>query len=472
LTSTSITGGASVINILIGIVRTKVVAILLGPVGIGLIGLYQAFVLTATTTAGLGIATAASREIAQANGREDRHAIAVTRRALFLGTVLLAVMGGLMVWLLREVLATHIIGNKAQSSAVGWLAIAVSLSVVSASQMAVVQGMRQIAELAKLTVFSALLGAIGGLAVIWKFGQEGLVVFVIVAPAASVCVGLYFVRGSASLSIFGFKFSSVVSNLGVMAKLGLALFAYTILEQITFLIIRANIGNTLGIAELGYFQAGWTMAVMYLGVITGAMSSDFLPRVAERTGDYININKLINHQTEIGLLIATPVIIVMIGYTPIIIGLMYSNKFSGSVDLIRLLLLVDILKLISWPIGIALLGMGDSAAFARQGPVQLAILFAAFYFMLPYMGLLSVGLALLIMQGISFIWGYKYIFAKTGFRLEKKIQQLFLFSWALMVTTYFVCTSNEVIGAITATLIALAMTVFSYKDIRRKLKKI
>ncbi len=472
LTSTSITGGASVINILIGIIRTKVVAILLGPAGIGLIGIFQSLVSTATTFAGLGIATAASREIAQANGREDGHALAVTRQTLFMGTVLLAVIGGLLVWLLRDVLATHIVGDKAHSGSVGWLALAVFLSVISASQTAIVQGMRQIADLAKLGVFSAILGAVVGIVIIFKFGYEGLVAFVIVAPAASVCLGVYFVKRSASMSKFGFQFSEIVSNFGIMAKLGIALFVYALLEQITFLLIRANIGNTLGTVELGYFQAGWTIAVMYLGVITGAMSSDFMPRIAERTGDNISINKLINQQTEVGLLIATPVIIIMIGYSPIIIKLMYSNDFVESANLMRLLLLSDVLKLISWPIGIALLGMGDGAAFARQGPVQLALLFAGIYFMLPYMGLLSVGLTILITQSIGFIWGYHYVYSKTGFRLEKKIQQLVLISGVFVVTTYFVCTSSEVAGAIVAALFAFAMTAFSYKDIKRKLEKI
>ena len=159
----------------------------------------------------------------------------------------------------------------------------------------------------------------------------------------------------------------------------------------------------------------------------------------------------------------------MIGYAPIIISLLYSSDFVGSVDFMRLLLLSDVLKLISWPIGIALLGMGDGAAFARQGPVQLAILLAGIYFMLPYTGLLSVGLTMLITQSIGFIWGYNYIHSKTRFRLEKKIQKLVLISGVSVVTTYFVCSSSKVAGAIVAALFAFAMSAFSYRDIKRKL---
>lgn len=472
LTSTSIAGGASVINILIGIIRIKVVAILLGPAGIGLIGLFQSLVSTAATFAGLGIATAASRQIAQANGNEDSHALALTRQTLFMGTILFSVIGGLLVWLFRDILATQIAGDKAHSGSVGWLALAVALSVVSASQTAILQGMRQIVDLAKLSVFSAVLSALVGVVIILKFGYEGLVAFIIVTPTASVFFGMYFVKRSAGVSRSRFQFYEVVSKLGVMAKLGIALFVYALLEQFTFLLIRAYIGNELGVSELGYFQAGWTVAVMFIGVITGAMSSDFMPRIAEITGNNDSINKLINQQTEIGLLIATPVIIIMIGYAKIIISLLYSSDFFGSVDLMRLLLLSDVLKLISWPIGIALLGMGDGAAFARQGPVLLAILLAGTYFMLPYTGLLSVGFTMLITQSIGFFWGYNYIHSKTGFRLEKKIQKLVLISGFAVVATYFICSSSDVAGQIVAPLFAFAMTAFSYKDIKRKLAKI
>jgi PST family polysaccharide transporter len=472
LTSTTITGGATVINILISIIRTKFVAVLLGPAGIGLISLFQSLVSTATTFSGLGIATAASREIAQENGREVPNTLADTRQALFFATILLGVAGGLIIWLLREELAGRVVGNIAEANNVGWLALAVSFSVISASQMAIIQGMRQITELAKLNVISGLVSAVVGIVIIWQFGSQGLVAFIIIAPASNVLLGIYFVKRSSTLPKLDFSFSKVFLKFGVMAKLGTALFIYVLLEQITFLLIRANIGNTLGTDELGYFQAGWTVAVMYLGVITGAMSSDFMPRIAEKTGDSDSINMLINQQTEIGLLIATPVIVLMIAYAPVVISLMYSKDFVESVDLMRLLLLSDILKLISWPIGIALLGMGDGAAFARQGPIQLALLFVGIYLMLPFIGLLSVGLTMLITQSIGFIWGYHYIFSKTRYRLDKKVKRLFLLSVVSILTTYIFCFTNHIVGLALATLLAVSMAVFSYKEIKLNLKKV
>ena len=54
LKSSSIIGGASFVNIAIGLVRTKVLAILLGPSGVGLVSLYRGLLTTAAAIATLG----------------------------------------------------------------------------------------------------------------------------------------------------------------------------------------------------------------------------------------------------------------------------------------------------------------------------------------------------------------------------------------------------------------------------------
>ena len=70
LRSTSIIGGASVINILIGLVRVKVAAVLLGPAGVGLMGLFSNLIATAANVAALGMGTVGTRQIAEAIHRE------------------------------------------------------------------------------------------------------------------------------------------------------------------------------------------------------------------------------------------------------------------------------------------------------------------------------------------------------------------------------------------------------------------
>ena len=78
LKSTFIMGGSSVFNTLLGIVRTKVVAVILGPSGVGLAGIYVTVSNLISTLSGLGIGESGVRQIAGAHGTGDDTVVART----------------------------------------------------------------------------------------------------------------------------------------------------------------------------------------------------------------------------------------------------------------------------------------------------------------------------------------------------------------------------------------------------------
>ena len=83
LRSSAILGGASVVNVIIGLARNKAPALLLAPAGVGIIGLLQNIVTTASTVASLGLGNAATRQVAEAAAEESAPRQWPLRRALF-----------------------------------------------------------------------------------------------------------------------------------------------------------------------------------------------------------------------------------------------------------------------------------------------------------------------------------------------------------------------------------------------------
>lgn len=61
---TAVVGGASIVVILLGIVRTKFLALLLGTSGVGLVGVYQSILEIARMLAGMGVANSGVRQVA------------------------------------------------------------------------------------------------------------------------------------------------------------------------------------------------------------------------------------------------------------------------------------------------------------------------------------------------------------------------------------------------------------------------
>ena len=71
LKSTALIGGSQILSIIISIARTKLFAVLLGPSGIGLMGIYTATFNMINTLFSMGIGTSGVRQIAEAAGSGD-----------------------------------------------------------------------------------------------------------------------------------------------------------------------------------------------------------------------------------------------------------------------------------------------------------------------------------------------------------------------------------------------------------------
>src|SRR5688572_28843598 len=106
LKSSALIGGSSVLVIAIGIVRTKLMAVLLGAGGFGLMGLFSSIVDVVVALAGMGINSSGVRQIAQAASTGEELSIARTAAVLRRVAVVLGVLGGLLLAIFsREVSA-------------------------------------------------------------------------------------------------------------------------------------------------------------------------------------------------------------------------------------------------------------------------------------------------------------------------------------------------------------------------------
>src|SRR6478672_269145 len=111
LKSTSIIGGSTVIVMLIRMLRTKALAILLGPGGIGLEAIYDSVITLSKTAVDLGISSAGVRQIASAVGSGSQPVITATVFTLRRVCLVLGIIGAVSLFLLREFVSRVAFGN-------------------------------------------------------------------------------------------------------------------------------------------------------------------------------------------------------------------------------------------------------------------------------------------------------------------------------------------------------------------------
>lgn len=375
----------------------KVAAVVLGPTGVGLVGLYTNLMSTAAAISSLGVGTTAVRQVVAAGSDGGESAVSRTRRALFWGTLALAAAGAAVVWLSRGWIARVFLSDENRSGDVAWLALGVALTVAAASQTALLTGLRRIGDLARVNIASALFGALAGILVLHWWPAQGVLVLVLVGPALSFLVGrIYIIRLNRPLGPRP-SLSALAREWATMARPGVPFMLAGLISLLGQLAVRTLVQRELGLDALGQFQAAWSISVIYLGFVLGAMATDYVPRLSAAVKDRALSVRLINEQTEVALLLCAPIVLAMLAFTPWVIRLLYSAEFAPAVEILRWQLLGDILKVVIWPLGFMCQAWGAGKVFLMTEVFGAIFLVLAVFIGLPHFGLAATGIAFLAM---------------------------------------------------------------------------
>jgi PST family polysaccharide transporter len=403
--STAFTGGASIATLALGVIRTKFLAVLLGPAGVGLAGVYTTIASLASAVAGMGISSSGVRQIAEAAGSGDEERIAATVITLRRTALILGLAGAGLLAALSHPISVFTFGDGRYAAAIAVLGLAVFFGTVVGGQAALVQGLRRMAELAQINVFGALAGTAIGIPLIWWLGERGIVPLLVAVPATSLVVSWWFVRRVRTAEVV-IPWRESASQARVLLGLGLAFMASGLMAAAVAYITRLLIVRQLGIDAAGHYGAAYTLAGIYAGFILQAMGSDFYPRLTAVASDHLTVNRLVNEQTEIALLLAVPGILGTLVFAPWVIHVFYSGGFDPAVPVLQWQVLGIFGRIISWPIGFILLAKGMGKVFIVSEVLANTMHVALVLYFTPRFGITGAGMAFLGM----YLWVTAFVF--------------------------------------------------------------
>lgn len=467
LRSSSIIGSAQVINIAASLVKMKAVAVILGPAGVGLAGLYLSLIQTASTIAALGVGTVGTRQIAAAHAEGGDEAVGRTRRALFWGTMVLSVIGAALFWLASGWMARVILEDESRANDVAWLSLGVVLTVAAGSQNALLAGLRRIGDRARIKVGSGVIAAGLSVLAVWLWGAQGLLAMILIAPVVTFLLGHIYVARLGPPAGQPIRLSEMSREWRAMVTLGFAFMLSGVVMTLGILAARTLVQRELGTDALGQFQAAWAIGMTYLGFVLGAMGSDYYPRLTAAMRDPTAAGQLVNEQTEVALLLCAPVLLVMLGLAPWVIKLLYSAEFGPAVEILRWQLLGDVLKVMSWPLGFVILAAGAGKTYIATESIGMAVLLLGMFLLLPVMGVTASGVAFLLMYVayLPLVWGLAV--RRIGFCWSRAVKLQALTVIVAAVAVDLGARWSEMAGALLGVGLAAVLGVWSLLRLSR-----
>lgn len=465
LKSSSIIGGAQALTYLIRMIRTKLVAILLGPGGVGLVGLYESAINLVGTFSGLGITSSGVRQVAEAVGSADDKRIGRTILVLRRACWFTGILGTLLTVSLAWPLSVWTFGNGERAWAIAVLGVTLLLANISGGQMSFIQGIRRIGDLARFQVLSVIAGTTISVGLYAWLGERGIIPVLLISAAVNLGLSWWLAR-RVKVPYVKVTWPETMREARHLVSLGLAFMWSAVLVAGVGLASSVLIARNFGIDANGIYQAAWAISGVFAGFILNAMGTDFYPRLTTVASDNTALNRLVNEQTEVGILLALPGLLGTLVFSPLVIQLFYSAKFVKAGDLLPWFVLGIFGRVISWPLGYILLAKGAARWFAGTETFFNALHIVMIWVGLRWVGLLGVAIAFASLNAVEtlvMIW----VAGRTSqFRWSRAVLRLLLTTGVTVAITFgLVKVAPDGIARIAGGIIVIASAYWCLRQI-------
>ncbi|WP_310555422.1 O-antigen translocase [Flavobacterium sp.] len=467
LKATSLFGGVQFFTILIAVIRTKLITLFIGPMGVGVIGLLNSTIELIAGFTNFGLQTSATKAIAES----DENSLKLSKTATVIDK--LVWITGFFAFTFTLVfsywLSILTFGNSDYTIYFIWISISLLLKQLTSGKLAILQGLRKLNNLARANLYGSLLGFVVTIPMYYYWKIDAIAPSIIISSLIGYLVAFYF---SSKIKIPKVQLSNqeIITEAKCILHLGIMLSLSGFITLAASYILQIFINRLGGITQVGFYNAGFTILNSYVGIIFTVMTTDYFPRLTAAINDKIKVNKSVLEQATIAVLIITPIIIVFLVFASLIIEILYSKEFLVITAMISWGVLGMLFKAVSWSIGFILIAKGDSKLFTKTAlgfnSISLILNCLGYYFY----GLEGLGISFVLYYFIHF-YGLKIIVKKHyDFYFEPTFYKIYLLCILMCFATFALrYIDNSVLKTILMFFMVVISILFSLYHLDKKM---
>jgi len=463
------TGSGQVGNMLFGAIAMKIMAVILGPSGIGLYSLLRQ-VLAFTSRVGDAGNSAVVQGLASRKGR-GRDAYLVTSFWVFvLGALVLIVV----LLISAPWLALWVIGRDDTQTIklVRWLALPIALTIASVYLQGVLNSFRAIGLLALLQILGAAAMALLAYPVSRLVEMGYPIAFICVmsaSPAVGVVLGLWSALRAGWLTplLHGLRAGFHTEALRHFLSLAGTLLTTGSVATVVGLATQALIVNQEGLASAGIFAVALTLTGTYVMVYVVPFSTYYLPTLSQAE-DPLERAMLTQRVLRLTTLVMVPLVMSVIALKPLVVELLYSKEFTPSLEIIRWMLISDYFRIFVFVFDVQLMAYANIRVLLWASTLWSvgSLLFAAVS-LFGFSSLQGIGIGFLLLYIIRLAYYLYYTRSRYQLPLARTVVVPWLVGLALVLGVSWYTWSDTQVNWFTAPLWVGAAVGFSWLSINR-----
>lgn len=372
----SLTTVSTIVKMATGFVSMKIVASIIGPAGVALLGQLNNFSAILLQLASGGVNNGITKYVSEF--KNDKNIISsylstalriVVCCSLISGTLIIAVNGYLsrLIMLSNEYRYVFVI-----------FGITLILYALNSMMLSVINGFKDFRKYVIVNIANSLVGLAFTLCFVFTMGLKGAMISAVTYQSVMFFITLAMVRKQPWMSLDYFKEKLSVPILRQYLQYSLMALVTTACVPVSQLILRSAVINQLSIDQAGWWEGMNRISNMYLMVITTSFSVYYLPRLSE-------IKERWELKKEILKSYAVIIPMLLVGFTLIyvfrnfVIRILFTPDFYPMEQLFIWQLLGDLFKISSWLLSFLMIAKAKTKLF-----ISTEIIFSAIYLTLGF----------------------------------------------------------------------------------------
>ncbi|MCM1311436.1 MAG: oligosaccharide flippase family protein [Bacteroides sp.] len=465
---TGLFGGVQGITMLMGIVRNKIAAMLLGPSGIALVSIYNKVMSLVNQSTNFGISFSAVRHVAELFDMGDEKTVVDFVNTVRTWSLLTAVLGMLVCCVLSPWISLWTFKNYDYTLTFCLLSPVAATMALTGGEIAILKGMKQLKKVATISVFAAFATLLICSPVYFFLGIRGIVFSLVAGNIAVLCVHLWFSTKVVSWSTSVRSMSNVMKGVP-MIKLGVAYIIAGLFGQGADYIINTSIFRIGELADVGLYNTGYIMAVSYASLVFVAIEADYFPRLSAAERDTDRMNHTVNQQMEVCVLLIAPCLIFFVIAMPLIISVLYSADFMAAVPMAVSASFFMFFKALTLPVAYLPLAKGDSKMYMFTELIYDVFIAIVIPVAFRMYGLVGAGWALSLGGFIDFVIIHVFYRLKYKFKFDFSPVRFYVIQFLLFsAAVYAALQLGTVLKWLVGMIMLSASLFFSLRVLRRE----